>query len=207
MAGNVYALTKRYQEELALSLGAVHGIPAVCLRLFNVYGPRQSLANPYTGVLAIFLSRLRAREPPIVYEDGAQTRDFVSVHDVAEAVHRALTVPGVEGTVFNIGSGLPRRIGDVAHRLARLAGVPSIEPTITGRFRHGDVRHCVADVQRARDVLGFAPRVTWDDGLAELVAAARAVPSRDGFAQADGELRDHALVSPRLDSMRAGGLR
>ena len=196
---NVYALTKRYQEELALTIGAAYGFPVVCLRLFNVYGPRQCLANPYTGVLAIFLSRLLAGEPPIVYEDGAQTRDFISVHDVVDAIHRALTVSGSDGTVLNIGSGIPRRIDAVAQRLAELAGVPSIEPTITGRFRYGDVRHCVADIQRAEAVLGFRPRVPWDEGLAELVAWAHTARFRDGFFQADQELRTRALVSARLD--------
>src|SRR5262245_63380959 len=114
LARNVYALTKRWQEELALSLGGVYGFPVVCLRLFNVYGPRQSLSNPYTGVLAIFLSRLLAGEPPVVYEDGGQTRDFVSVHDVVEAVLTCVRSPAADGQVLNIGSGTARRIAQVA---------------------------------------------------------------------------------------------
>src|SRR4029077_10528223 len=89
-ARNVYALTKRWQEELALSLGSIYGFPVVCLRLFNVYGPRRSRRNPYTGVLAIFLARLLAGEPPVVYEDGGQSRDFISVHDVADTALRVL---------------------------------------------------------------------------------------------------------------------
>src|SRR5262245_41204966 len=111
LARNVYALTKRYQEELCLSLGAAYGLPVTCLRLFNVYGPRQSLANPYTGVLAIFLSRLRAGQPPVVYEDGQQTRDFVSVHDVVDAVLLAVDAEAAVGQVLNIGSGVGRPIG------------------------------------------------------------------------------------------------
>src|SRR5215471_13323704 len=122
LARNVYALTKRYQEELALSLGGVYGFPVVCLRLFNVYGPRQSLGNPYTGVLAIFLSRLAAGERPVVYEDGGQSRDFVSVHDVVSAMLAALETPAADGTVVNIGSGTPRRIADVARTVARVVG-------------------------------------------------------------------------------------
>src|SRR6185369_3855343 len=116
---NVYALSKRHQEELALSLAATYGFEAVCLRLFNVFGPRQSLSNPYTGVIAIFLSRLLAGQRPLVYEDGAQTRDFVSVHDVADAVLTAIESPAANGQVVNIGSGIGRGIADVATTLAR----------------------------------------------------------------------------------------
>jgi dTDP-L-rhamnose 4-epimerase len=192
---NVYALTKRYQEELARALGAVYGFPVVCLRLFNVFGPRQSLRNPYTGVLAIFLSRLLAGRAPVVYEDGGQTRDFVAARDVATAVRLALEGEGLGGEVLNIGSGTPRRIADVARELARLVGRPALEPVVTGQFRRGDVRHCTADVSRARQRLGFAPRVTWADGLAELVAWCRPAAADDRFAQADGELRRHGLLS------------
>ena len=195
LARNVYALTKRYQEELSLALGTVYGFPVVCLRLFNVYGPRQSLTNPYTGVLAIFLSRLAAGERPVVYEDGAQTRDFVSVHDVVAAMLTALATPAADGTVINVGSGTARRIVDVARTLARVAGREDIEPEATGQFRRGDVRHCTADLARAQRLLGFVPRVAWEDGLAELVAWAREAEAADGFAQADHELRARGLVS------------
>ena len=198
LARNVYALTKRYQEELALSLGGVYGFPVVCLRLFNVYGPRQSLSNPYTGVLAIFLSRLAARERPVVYEDGAQSRDFVSVHDVVGAMLAALETATADGTVLNIGSGTARRIADVARSAARITGVDGIEPDVTGQFRRGDVRHCTADITRARRLLGFEPRVAWETGLAELAAWAQASRAVDGFAQADRELRDRGLVSGPL---------
>jgi dTDP-L-rhamnose 4-epimerase len=198
LARNVYALTKRYQEELCLSLGAVYGVPVACLRLFNVYGPRQSLSNPYTGVLAIFLSRLRAGERPVVYEDGGQTRDFVSVHDVVAAFLAALESPAADGIVLNIGSGVPRPIAEVARTLARVAGKAGIEPDVSGQFRRGDVRHCTADLSRARRLLGFAPRVAWEDGLAELVEWARGAEAVDGFANADRELRERGLVTRRI---------
>ncbi len=198
LAGNVYALTKRYQEELALAVGAVYGIPVVCLRLFNVYGPRQSLSNPYTGVLAIFLSRLLAGERPVVYEDGEQTRDFVSVHDVVHAVLSALETSRADGQVINVGSGTPRCIADVARQLAVAAGAAGVVPEITRQFRRGDVRHCTADIARARAALDFAPRVAWEHGLAELVAWSREVRAIDGFAVADRELRAHGLVSGPL---------
>jgi dTDP-L-rhamnose 4-epimerase len=199
MARNVYALTKRHQEELTLSLGAVYGFPVVCLRMFNVYGPRQSLSNPYTGVLAIFLSRLFAGQPPVVYEDGGQTRDFVSVHDVAEAVLAAIESSAANGAVINIGSGLPRRIGDVARTLADLAGVSEIEPLVTRQFRKGDVRHCIADIGRMRTLLGFEPRVAWEEGLRELVQWCRGTFAIDRFSQADHELRARGLLTEQLN--------
>jgi len=198
LAKNVYALTKRYQEEMALALGGVYGLPVVCFRLFNVYGPRQSLSNPYTGVLAIFLSRLLASQRPVVYEDGGQSRDFVSVHDVAEAMLCALETPAASGVVMNIGSGVARRIGDIARSLADLAGVPDIQPNITGQFRRGDVRHCTADLSRAERLLGFRPRVSWEAGLAELLAWSRGANTRDDFARADRELRERGLLSGRM---------
>jgi dTDP-L-rhamnose 4-epimerase len=203
-ARNVYALTKRWEEELVLSLAAVYRFPAVCLRLFNVYGPRQSLSNPYTGVLAIFLSRLLAAQPPVVYEDGRQTRDFVSVHDVVAAMIACLRSPAADGQVINIGSGVARRIGEVAHDVGRAAGITGIEPTVTGQFRFGDVRHCTADIAKARHLLGFRPQVTWDEGLKELVGWCRGVSTDDRFAEADRELRAHGLLSERLGPRRRG---
>ncbi|MGB7952017.1 MAG: NAD-dependent epimerase/dehydratase family protein [Candidatus Binatia bacterium] len=200
LARNVYALTKRYQEELALSLRAVYNFPVVCLRMFNVYGPRQSLSNPYTGVLAIFLSRLLAGESPVVYEDGGQTRDFVSVHDVVDAILAAMESSAADGEVINIGSGVSRRIKDVARALAEVAGVPGIEPTITEQFRRGDVRHCAADTSRASKLLGFVPRVAWTKGLDELVQWCRGAISMDRFPQADQELRERGLLTERMDS-------
>ncbi len=196
-ARNVYALTKRYQEELCLSLGGVYGIPVACLRLFNVYGPRQSLSNPYTGVLAIFLSRLLSGGRPVVYEDGGQSRDFVSVHDVVEAFLVALERPEADGVVLNVGSGIARRIADVARDAARATGL-DVAPEITGQFRRGDVRHCTADLSRTRRVLGFAPRVLWEEGLDELAAWARGSVRVDDFARADRELRERGLVSQRI---------
>jgi len=167
--------------------------------MFNVYGPRQALGNPYTGVLAIFLSRLIAGESPVVYEDGAQTRDFISVHDVVDAVIAAIESPAANDTVINIGTGVPRRIGDVARALAHAAGVPHITPVITGRFRRGDIRHCTADVSRARRLLGFEPKVTWEQGLEELVRWCRGAPSADRFALADEELRVRGLTTERIE--------
>ena len=193
-ASNVYALTKRYQEELTRSVGAFYQFPVVCLRLFNVYGPRQSLSNPYTGVLAIFLSRLLAGEAPLVYEDGRQTRDFVSVHDVVEAAVLALTSEAAIGQIVNIGSGEPRSIADCAVQLATLLGRPELEPTITGKFRRGDIRHCTADLTRARSLLGYQAGVSWKQGLTELIQWARQAPSEDFSEKAQRELYDRGII-------------
>ena len=198
LARNVYALTKRWQEELALSLAGVYGFPVVCLRLFNVYGPRQSLSNPYTGVLAIFLARLLAGEQPVVYEDGGQSRDFISVHDVADTALRVLETDAADGQVMNLGSGEPRRIADIGRALATLTGRDDLPPRVTGQFRRGDIRHCTADVSRARRRLGFVPRVAWDDGLRELLEWCRSAASADHFVRAQHELESRGLLSGRL---------
>jgi dTDP-L-rhamnose 4-epimerase len=195
LARNVYALSKRWQEELALSLGELYGFPTTCLRLFNVYGPRQSLSNPYTGVLAIFLSRLLNDERPTVYEDGGQTRDFVSVHDVVRAVALAIDTPASDGQVFNIGTGIARPIADIARTMARLVGRDELEPNVTGQFRKGDIRHCFADLSRAQQVLGFAPQTDWEASLREIAEWSAAAPKADRFQDADRELRAHGLVS------------
>ncbi|MCP4549411.1 MAG: NAD-dependent epimerase/dehydratase family protein [bacterium] len=194
---NIYALTKRYQEELAFSIGNLFDFPVVCLRLFNVYGPRQSLSNPYTGVLAIFLSRLLAHRKPVVYEDGKQSRDFISVHDVVRAVILACEQTAADGEVINIGSGIQRYVGSCARDLARLMGVDQVEPEITHLFRKGDIRHCIADISKARRLLGFAPRIAWEEGLGELIEWTRTTWSTDRLDTAQGELSQHGLLVDR----------
>lgn len=165
---SVYALSKYDQERLCLIVGPAYGIPTVALRFFNVYGPRQALSNPYTGVLAIFAARLLNGLPPLVFEDGRQRRDFVNVRDVARACADSLEAPAAPGRVINVGSGRHLSIEEVGRRLARVLGREHIEPEITHRYRVGDIRHCFADISLARELLGFAPRVAFDDGLAEL---------------------------------------
>ncbi len=194
MARNVYALTKCWQEDLTLSLSEVYGIPATCLRLFNVFGPRQALSNPYTGVLAIFLSRLLHGERPVVYEDGCQSRDFVSVHDVVQAVDLALQNPASTGRVFNIGSGVARKIGEIAVTLSRLVGREDISPEINGQFRTGDIRHCTADLTQSRLILGYEPQRDWGEALQEVIAWSKTAETSNRFCQAEQELRMHGLV-------------
>jgi dTDP-L-rhamnose 4-epimerase len=164
----VYALSKYDQERMCLMVGRAYDIPTVALRFFNVYGPRQALSNPYTGVLAIFASRLLNGNAPMIFEDGRQQRDFVSVHDVAEASRLALEVPEAAGCAFNIASGRRCTIRQVAERLAAVLGREYVIPEITGKYRVGDIRHCVADITLARGLLGFVPRVGFDEGLTEL---------------------------------------
>ena len=165
---SVYALSKYDQERLCLMLGRAYGIPTVALRFFNAYGPRQALSNPYTGVLAIFASRLLNDNAPLVFEDGRQRRDFVSVYDIAEASRLALEVPAAAGRVFNVGSGENYTVAEIAERVAVAVGKEHIDPELTGKYRVGDIRHCFADIALAREVLGYEPSVTLEAGLAEL---------------------------------------
>lgn len=167
LPASVYALTKLDQERLCLVLGKAAGVPTVALRFFNVYGPRQSLTNPYTGILAIFAARLLAGQPPIVFEDGEQRRDFVHVSDVARACRMAMDAPDAVGQAINIGSGSWATVRQVAELLADGLGM-DISPEITGTHRPGDVRHCFADISRARRVLGYSPLVSLAEGVAEL---------------------------------------
>jgi len=192
---SVYALTKKAQEELSLIVGKSYGFPVTVFRFFNVYGPGQSLSNPYTGVAAIFLSRLKNGKAPVVYEDGLQTRDFVSVHDIVQANLLAMDNPKADFQVFNVGTGKPTSILDVAETLSRLLGVESLKPEIKGQFRSGDIRHCYADITRISEALGYRPSVTIEDGFRELVEWARTAPAFDRFEQAQRELAARGLVS------------
>lgn len=167
---SIYALSKFDQERMCLLVGKAYKIPTVALRFFNVYGPRQALSNPYTGVLAIFVSRLLNDLPPSIFEDGAQQRDFVNVRDIAQACRLALEVKGAADQVFNIGSGQHFTVCEVADRLARLLDKEHIGAEITQRYRVGDIRHCYADISRARSVLGYSPKVSFEEGLEELAA-------------------------------------
>jgi dTDP-L-rhamnose 4-epimerase len=193
---SVYAITKYVQERLTLTLAPAYGMEGVALRLWNAYGPGQALSNPYTGVLAIFASRLQNGQPPMVFEDGLQRRDFVHVADVAEAFVLALGQPGAAGGVFNVASGEDRTIRDVALLLARSMGRAGLAPEITGKARAGDIRHCIPDLSRARGLLDFAPRRDFGKGLAELAEwVARQQGAEDRVQQARRELEARGLVA------------
>jgi dTDP-L-rhamnose 4-epimerase len=192
---SVYALTKFDQERLCLISGEAYRIPTVAMRFFNVYGPRQALSNPYTGVLAIFASRLLNGRPPIVYEDGFQRRDFVSVYDVARALRLALETAEAAGQAFNVGSGRSASVREIAARMATVLDTEEIEPQITGTYRAGDIRHCFADISRARAVLGYEPQITLDAGLLELGAWLSSQRALDRFAEANAELAARGLTA------------
>ncbi|HSU20661.1 MAG TPA: NAD-dependent epimerase/dehydratase family protein [Variovorax sp.] len=191
---SIYALSKFDQERMCLMIGRAYGIPTTALRFFNAYGPRQALSNPYTGVLAIFASRLLNDGAPRIFEDGHQQRDFVSVYDLACACRLVLEAPGAEGEVFNIGSGQAMTVRDIAQRVADVVGKPHIAPEITGKYRVGDIRHCFADIAKARRVLGYVPRVALGDGLAELAAWLEGQAAVDRVAQASAELTARGLA-------------
>lgn len=190
---SVYAFTKNAQEALLQYVGTLYQIPCVSLRLFNVYGPRQSLSNPYTGVAAIFISRLKHNAKPIIYEDGLQTRDFVSVHDVVAALIASLEQASANYLVFNIGSGRATTIKDIAVTLAELMG-KDIQPKITKQLRKKDIRHCIADVSKAQKHLGWSPQVSLERGLRELIAWAAGESSVDRVEEVEEELRTKSLL-------------
>ena len=189
---SVYAVSKRDQEELCLSVGSAYDIPTVALRYFNVYGPRQSLSNPYTGVAAIFTSRLLNDRPPLVYEDGAQSRDFVHVSDIVRANLRALESGRGDGQAINVCTGRSLGLRDLTAALRDRLGGP--EPEYAGRFRKGDIRHCYGDPSRARALLDFEAEVRFEDGIADLLTWAGKQEAEDRVDVARRELENAGLT-------------
>lgn len=185
---SIYAITKRDQEEMALAIAKAFGIPTIALRYFNIYGPRQSLSNPYTGVAAIFSSRLLNGNSPVVFEDGGQLRDFVHVSDVVEANMLATENDSIEHGVYNIGSGRPISILEVAEKLIELFEFPE-EPTITLTARPGDIRHCFADISKAREELDYHPKADFDTSLRELIQWVSTQNASDNFDDAYEKLK------------------
>jgi dTDP-L-rhamnose 4-epimerase len=190
---SVYALTKYDQERLCLIFGETYDTPTVALRFFNTYGTRQALSNPYTGVLAIFAARLLNGRPPLVFEDGLQRRDFVAVSDVVRACRLALEHDGADGLPVNIGTGRDVTVLEVAAKLGRVLDV-DIEPEITSRFRAGDIRHCFADISRARDLLGYEPQVELDAGMSSLAEWLEGQVAVDRAEDAAAELAARGLT-------------
>jgi dTDP-L-rhamnose 4-epimerase len=191
---SIYAITKRDHEEMFLSTGFAYGIRAVALRFFNTYGPRQALSNPYTGVMAIFSGRLLNRQPPVIYEDGQQSRDFIHVSDIVRGLLLAMDKPEADDQVFNMGTGVPSSIAQVAEMLTRRLTDGEVQPQILNQFRAGDIRHCYADVTKARDLLGFEPRISLQEGLGDLLAWVGEQTAQDRFSQVEKELAAKALV-------------
>ena len=191
---SVYALSKYDQERMCLTVARAYNIPAVALRFFNVYGPHQALSNPYTGVLAIFASRLLNDHAPVIFEDGLQKRDFVNVKDVALACRLALEVPDAGGRVLNVGSGNVYTVRQIAQRMAQVLGKERLEPEITGKYRVGDIRHCYADITQARKLLGFEPQVSFEHGLEELAQWLGGQAAEDHVGRARAELDARGLA-------------
>jgi dTDP-L-rhamnose 4-epimerase len=192
---SIYALGKYVQERQTLMMTQAYGMEGTCLRLFNVYGPGQALSNPYTGVLAIFSSRLLNTQRPMVFEDGEQRRDFVHVGDVAQAFCDSLTHPNAVGEVFNIGSGADRSVRQVARSIARALDRGDIEPEITGKARIGDIRHCFCDGSKAAERLGFRAAKDFEEGISELAEWVARQTADDRVEEARAELETRGLVA------------
>ncbi len=190
---SVYAVTKQDQEQFCLVVGRAYGIPTVALRYFNVYGPRQALSNPYTGVCAIFSSRLLNDQSPVIFEDGEQTRDFVHVSDIVRANLLALETDRADYRAVNVGTGRATSVKQVGNLLAQGLGKQN-EPEIVGKYREGDIRHCVADISRAKALLGYEPRVSLEEGIPELLEWVKRQEAGDWLGQATAELEGRQLV-------------
>lgn len=191
---SVYALSKYDQECMCLMIGQAYNIPTVALRFFNAYGTRQALSNPYTGVLAIFASRILNDNPPLIFEDGCQMRDFVHVRDVARACRLAIEVPQAAYNVFNVASGNQYSISFLAERMADVLGKSHLRPQIMEKYRVGDIRHCFADISRAQAILKYQPRVSLEDGMIELAEWLTGQVAQDRSAEATHELIKRGLA-------------
>ena len=192
---SMYALSKRDQEELCMIYGRTYGLPVTALRFFNIYGTRQALSNPYTGVAAVFASRMLNGKQPLIFEDGEQQRDFVSIHDIVRANLLAMDAPASDGEVINVGSGRPVSIRRIAELLAGALGSKGLEPIVTGKYRAGDIRHCYADISRARLLLGYEPQVTHEEGFAELAAWLESQEAEDKADTMLQQLAAHGLTA------------
>jgi dTDP-L-rhamnose 4-epimerase len=191
---SVYALSKYDQERLCLLIGKAYNIPTVALRFFNVFGTRQSLSNPYTGVLAIFASRMLNKNPVLIFEDGNQKRDFVSVLDIAQASRLALETPEADNEVFNVGSGHAYTINEIATQLSQILNKEHIVPEVCGKYRVGDIRHCFADISKAKAVLGYTPRISLEQGLVEIAEWLEGQTAEDKVTEARNELAARGLT-------------
>lgn len=190
---SVYAISKRDQEEMCLTVGRAYHIPSVALRYFNVYGPRQALSNPYTGIAAIFSSRILNNHSPCIFEDGLQSRDFTHVSDIIRANLLAMQDNRANYQIFNVGTGRSLRVLDIARALIKKLG-SSIDIDVVSKYREGDIRHCYADVSKIKSVLGFQPQVKFEEGISDLVDWARGEEAQDQFEKSRRELQKKGLT-------------
>lgn len=190
---SIYSITKKAQQDLLMLFGKTYNIPTIIMRGFNIYGPRQSLSNPYTGVTSIFMSRVKNNQPAIVYEDGNQTRDFIFIKDVVEAFVLALYKDDANYQVFNLGSGSPIKIREIAQKIASLLGKPELVK-ITMEFRKNDIRHCFADISKIKELLGWYPKTSLEEGLTQLIKWGSKGKAEDKFEKAESELKHKGLL-------------
>jgi len=190
---SVYSISKRDQEEMCLTIGRAYRIPTVALRYFNVYGPRQALSNPYTGVAAIFSSRILNNHPPCIFEDGLQSRDFTHVSDIVQANLLAMESNDADYEVFNVGTGRPLTVLNIAEALIKSLS-SSVDMNIVRKYREGDIRHCYADISKIRDQLGFQPKVKFEKGISEFIGWVRGEEARDQFEKSRRELEEKGLT-------------
>ena len=165
---SIYAYSKLAQEKMSLMIGNTYGINITVLRFFLTYGTRQALSNPYTGVCAIFCSRVLNGKPPIVFEDGNQSRDFVNVNDICQALVLAMGKDTANGEIFNVGTGNPITIKEVANIITQKIN-PQLKPIINQQYRIGDIRHCIADISKIKEKLGYKPLITFEKGIDDLI--------------------------------------
>jgi dTDP-L-rhamnose 4-epimerase len=190
---SVYAVTKQDQEQLCLIVGRAYNIPTVALRYFNVYGPGQALSNPYTGVIAIFSGRLLNQQRPVIFEDGLQSRDFAHVSDIVRANLLAMESDAANYCAINVGTGVSTSVLRISELLAEGLEV-DLPASVVGKFREGDIRHCVADISRARELLGYEPQVALEEGIPQLLDWVREQQAVDRVEYATSELEAHGLV-------------
>ena len=193
--GSVYAATKAAQELLLSSASIALGVRATIFRFQNVYGEGQSLRNPYTGIISIFFNRARQGLYIPVYEDGLESRDFVHVSDVVEALTASLKTVLPNGIILNVGSGVPTSVSHLASTLLNVSGF-DVPVRVTGQYRLGDIRHCYADISLTAKYLGLSPRMSFEDGLRGFCKWAATQPIHDDrSAQAEAELKERGLTS------------
>ncbi len=190
---SVYAISKRDQEEMCLTVGRAYHIPSVALRYFNVYGPRQALSNPYTGIAAIFSSRILNNHSPCIFEDGLQSRDFTHVSDIIQANLLAMQNDKANYQVFNVGTGRSLRVLDIARALIKKLG-SSVDIDIVSKYREGDIRHCYADISKIQSQIGFQPKVKFEEGISDLVEWVKRQKAVDQFEKSQRELKEKKLT-------------
>lgn len=196
---SVYAATKLAQEDLLRVVGNALGIPFLIFRLQNVYGEGQSLNNPYTGILSIFSNRIRQGKEIVLFEDGQESRDFVHVSDVAEAMALGLESDNGDGLTMNVGSGVQVTVEAIARGLMSQFRGSSVPVMVSGQYRLGDIRHNYADITAIRRLLAFVPKVSLEEGVARFVGwvkAQRVVQNgaEDGLDRANKELIERGLM-------------